>query len=81
MKINHNAEIAAALAERKSGVSLEDQKAAIKGKAVALAVVDGVTVAYAAERVDYTAQTVTRKKPWRKELDELRATLASIRKP
>ena len=80
MKINHDAEIAAALAERKSGVSLEDQKAAIKGKAVALAVVDGVTVAYAAERVDYTAQTVTRKKPWRVELDALRDELEALKK-
>lgn len=80
MKIDHSAEIAAALAEQDEGATFGEQHAAATaaGKAVAIAVVGKRKVAYAVDRMDFTAQTVVRKKPWRAQLDDALARLEAI---
>lgn len=81
MKIDHDALIAAALAEQNEGATFEEQKiaAAATGKSVAIAVVGDRQVAYAIDRMDFTGQTTVRKKPWLQRLEALEARAASVK--
>lgn len=89
MKINTDDRIAESVALQKAEnpVSFEEQVAAAKasgkrwGKSMNVQTGERAVYYYKDNEVtDFTAQTVTRKKSWRRELDDLRAELAALKK-
>lgn len=94
MKIKTDDRIAESIALQKrpdNPVSFEEQMAAAKasgrrwGKSINVQTGERAVYFYTpeeeAEIGRFAARTAERKKPWRKELDELRAEIASLRKP